>query len=157
MTTLRAVLWKCAATLLLAASMSAQAAEWRGITDSEGFTWARVLIVNNSAQVSTWSISNCRTARVSADNSADVHPQSNWDGKVEAGLVEYVWVYARNLADVLIVNADGGDAQFMETFSPAEQGDGEIVLIIAADGSLSSAAVEPALYELPVVTGAMPE
>lgn len=149
-------MWKLWLALLVVCS-SAHAATLLGVTDAEGFTWARVAIVNNSETDSNWSISGGRTAIASTDSAAEVDAQFDWDGVVAAGSSEYVWVYGRDLAEVVIANADGGVAEFYGTTAVDGAGDGEVVVVVNADGTTAVSVEAVDAYSAPAVTGALPE
>lgn len=136
---------------------NADAAGWQGVLDPDGFTWARIRIVNLTAEPSNWSISGGRTAVASDVTAAIVDPELDWDGVVEPNTSEYVWVYGESIEDIRIANADGGTSAYLGQALPVADGDGELVIVVAADGT-SSVTVEPvASCEPPVVTGTLPE
>jgi hypothetical protein len=142
--------------LAVAVCANSWAATWLGVKDPDGRTWARVKFVNLSSANSTWVISNCRTAKASTLDSADVDAEADWDGVVDAGSGEYVWVYGVLAGEVSFGNADGGPSAFIGAETPAADGDGEIVFTIAEDGTVSMAieAVEP--FSVPTVNGSLP-
>ncbi len=149
-------MWKLWLVLFVVCS-STHAATLRGVLDAEGFTWARVAIVNNSEADSNWSVSGGRTAIASTDSSAEVDQQFDWDGVVAAGSSEYVWVYGRDLTEVVVANADGGVAEFYGTTAVDGAGDGEIVIVVNADGTTAVSVEASDAYASPSVTGTLPE
>jgi hypothetical protein len=137
-------------------TMAADAATWRGVTDDSGLTWARIRIVNASGQDSNWSISNCRTAINAGHDAAVTDASLNWNGVVAAGASTYVWVYGVLNGDVLLDNADGGASALAVAASPVDGGDGEWVVSIAADGSVTTYIEAAASYGIPSRTGTLP-
>lgn len=143
--------------MVLTAALAVHAATWSGIQDSAGFTWARVLIINDSDADSNWSISGGRTAVQSDADNAEVDQSTDWDGRVPAGQTVYVWVYGIDLSSVTIANADGGDASYLGEFTLDAAGDGEAVIVVNADGTTSVDVVASESYAAPFVTGQLPE
>lgn len=127
---------------------TAQAATWRGVIDDDGTIWARVKIVNESGWAVSLAVWNCRTAVFSTEDSAETSLDENWDAEVEAGTTEYVWVYGGvrtvdgetgevSTSDLAVnISSDDGVAYRAE-FVPAEDGDGEWVITVNADGEIS--------------------
>lgn len=146
-----------AAIVLSVAAMTANATAWRGITDESGLTWARIRIVNQSSHVSNWSISNCRTATSSGPAAALTDSVLNWNGAVGAGESTYVWVYGVLDSAVYLDNADGGNSAYGAASEPIEGADGEWVVSIAPDGTVSTF-IEPVNpYGLPNQSGTLPQ
>jgi hypothetical protein len=137
-----------AALMSLAATASAA---WRGVTDAQGCTWARVRIVNDSSTDSNWSLSNCRTAVESTETTATVDADSDWSGLVPAGTETVVWVYGQDLVQVNVANADGGTSSYFNQASILEGGDGELVILVGNDGS-PLVSIEPTdAYTVPFI------
>lgn len=145
-----------AALLLVCCVATARARTWLGVQDQDGRTWARVKFVNLSASDSHWAIWNCRTAVASAADAAEVNPQMDWDGTVEANSEEVVWVYGVLFGDVQIANADGGASEFRAAVAPSAEGDAELVITIAEDGAVSLSVEAVEAYGVPAVTGELP-
>lgn len=136
---------------------SVRAATWLGVEDSSGFTWARALIVNNSDVDSNWSLSGCRTAVSSDADMATVDAEFDWDGVVAAGSSEYVWVYGRDISEINVANADGDASAYLGSELLDASGDGELVIVVSAEG-ISSVSVEAVdSYAAPIVTGGLPQ
>jgi len=142
--------------LITLVASAVQAASWLAIEDSSGVTWARVLIVNDSETDSNWSLSGCRTAVASDAETAETDAEFDWDGVVEAGTSEYVWVYGSEISEINIANADGDASAFIGSELLDAAGDGELVIAIATDGTSSVAVEAGAAYSAPVVTGGAP-
>jgi hypothetical protein len=125
---------------------------WRGVRDATGCTWARVKFVNNSSQVSNWIFGQCRVARNSTAASAVTDQSFDGDGAVDPGATRYVWVYGVLSGDVEIANADGGISAYRGAYTPSNTGDGELVVTVAEDGTVS-AHLEAAAYTIPAHSG----
>jgi hypothetical protein len=131
---------------------------WLGVLDAEGRTWARIKFVNQSASPSNWAISNCRAAVSSDEAAASTDAVADWDGVVDAGATEYVWIYGFLSGDVSVDSADGGASAFNGVASPAGDGaSGEWVITIANDGSVTASIDTVVPYGVPSVTGDLPE
>jgi hypothetical protein len=143
--------------LITLVASAVQASSWLAIEDSSGVTWARVLIVNNSESDSNWSLSGCRTAVASDAESAETDAEFDWDGVVEAGTSEYVWVYGSEISEINIANADGDASAFLGSELLDAAGDGELVIAVSAEGTSSVAVEAGASYSAPVVSGGAPQ
>jgi len=144
-----------AAIAVCMTSLSSEAATWRGATDSQGVTWARIKFVNQSGHASNWSISNCRTTTSAGQGAAATDAAKDWNGVVAPGSTAYVWVYAVD-GDVLMDNADGGSSAYNAAASPMDGADAEWVVTIGADGTVESSLELADAYQVPVRTGTMP-
>ena len=129
------------------------AQSWRSVDDSEGCTWARVIVVNQSEVDSNWSLSGCRTAVASGADTATVDAEFDWDGVVEAGTSEYVWIYGSGIGEINIANADGDASAFLGAETLDAIGGGELTIVIAADGTSSVSVEEASAYTAPIVVG----
>lgn len=136
---------------------SVQAATWLALQDSSGVTWARALIINNSDADSNWSLSGCRTAVASTADSAEVDQEFDWDGVVEAGTSQYVWIYGRDIDEVNIANADGDASAYLGSAVLDGAGDGELVIEVSEAGTSSVTVEAGASYASPIVTGGLPQ
>jgi hypothetical protein len=145
-----------AIAMVITGAAASHAADWRGATDASGLTWARIRIDNQSAQASNWSISNCRTATSAGHDAAVTDASLNWNGVAAPGASTYVWVYGVLSGDVLLDNADGGASALAVAASPVDGGDGEWVVSIAADGSVTTYIEAAASYGIPSRTGTLP-
>ena len=137
---------------LIATAGVSSGQNWRAVQDPSGITWGRIRIVNESANVSNWSISNCRPAVSSTETVAVTSQELNWDGVVHAGETYYVWVYGVAISTVNIANADGGASAYVGEHALASDGDGELVITIAADGAVTTM-IESASYIAPNYSG----
>jgi hypothetical protein len=117
--------------------------------DADGKIWARVRFINDSSLETYWNVWNCRTAVESTAGTAVTDFSGGWDTIVEAGASEYVWVYGdvteRDEAGAVInvLNLEVGIASddgitYRATSVPVDGGDGELVITIAPDGSISA-------------------
>jgi len=137
-------------------ALSSQAATWLGVQDSSGCTWARVKIINDSTSDSSWIISNCRTAVASGQNSAETDSNQDWSGLVSAGTTAYVWIYGVSAGEVSIASAGGTESGYNAVATTDEAGDGEWVITVDAEGTVSGGIVT-ASYGLPSQSGTMPD
>lgn len=139
---------------LMTASANAQTS-WRSVTDAGGCTWARVQFVNQSAQTTYWVIWNGRAAIDSTDTSAVTDSDYDWDGVVNAGETRYVWVYGFGIsgASPNIGSASGTVGGYQGTNTLTDAGDGEWVVTIAADGTVTAAVAPGAVYDAPSRSG----
>jgi hypothetical protein len=128
---------------------------WRAMQDAKGWTWARVTFVNESTNVSNWTVWNCRTAVTSTVDRATSHPRLNWDGVVNPEETQIVWVYVMDAfsEDVHIDNADGGPSAYRGAYTPSLTGDSEWVIMITTDSTVRARLVTGAAYEAPIHTG----
>jgi len=149
----------CCFVVMLVAVMTftASASTWLGIQDSEGYTWARVLLVNESDSDSNWSISGCRTAVASDADTAEVDSAFDWNGRVAAGSSQYVWVYGKEISEIFIANADGDASAYLGSVVLDESGDGELVIVVGADGASSVSVEASDGYSVPMVAGGLPQ
>lgn len=154
----RSVLMVLMFVIVLGASVVAtHAADWRAVVDGNGCVWARVFFVNNSAADSNWIIRNCRTAISSSDSAAVTDAELDWDGVVPAGAMMPVWVYGfLQEAYIDVANADGGASTYDGSATLVEEGDGELVITIAVDGTVSVEVQAVTPYGAPSQSGTMP-
>ena len=138
---------------LVAGAVDASAQSWRGVSSVDGITWARVLIVNNSPDVSNWGLWNCRTAVDSSGTTALTDQELNWDGVVNPGETRYVWVYSTAFVDVNIGSAGGTDTGLQTSDAMVDSGDSDLVITIAADGTMTSSLAAGATYDAPTHSG----
>lgn len=136
--------------------LSAEAATWRGVTDANGCSWARINIVNNSSADTTWAISNCRTAIGSTSDAAQTDAEQDWSGVVAANSSAYVWVYGLISGDVNVSTAGGTASGYNGYASLDYAGDGEWVINVDANGDVT-ASVEAASYGAPAQSGTLPD
>ena len=141
---------------LAMSTITAHAATWQSAQDESGCTWARALIVNDSAADSNWSLSGCRTATSSDADAATIDPLVDWDGIVEAGTSEYVWVYGTGIGDISIANADGDASAYLGSAPLDDIRDGELVIVVSSDGTSSVSVEIASAYAAPAVTGELP-
>lgn len=130
---------------------SGSAQTWRAAQDARGWTWARVTFVNQSTNASNWTVWNCRAAVSSSATAATIDPVLNWDGVVNPGETHYVWIYVMGAFsdEAHIDSGDGGASSYRGAYTPSLAGDGEWVITLATDSTVTATLVPGASYEAP--------
>lgn len=136
-------------------------ANCRGVMDTNGTMWVRIKLENSSPSPVTFAIWDCRTAVDSTDTTAVTDFSGGPGPTVNPGETRVVWLYG----GVVSVDADTGEvttsdldikiaSQDAITYSgsctPQDGADGEWVVTIAADGSMSESLELGATYVVPV-------
>jgi hypothetical protein len=129
---------------------------WRGVVDDGGATWARIKIVNSSAEDTAWTFSNCRTAIAAASDTAETDAELDWEGLVPAGSTATVWVYGLLSGQINVATADGTVSGFYGLKETDPLGNNEWVIMVDADGAVTDQ-MDPASYDLPLQTGSLPD
>jgi hypothetical protein len=124
---------------------------WRAVQDTKGWTWARVMFVNQSTNAANWTVWNCRATVSSTAKTATTDPVLNWDGVVNPGETRYVWLYVMGAFsdDAHIDSGDGGASSYRGAYTPSPAGDSEWVITLAADSTVTARLASGASYQAP--------
>jgi hypothetical protein len=139
---------------LLVSAISSFGQSWRAVQDANGWTWARVTLVNQSGMACNWAVWNCRAAVDSTATAANTDADLNWDGVLNPGETRYVWLYVMYAADGIpggahIASAGGGQSGYSAAYAPSLAGDGEWVITVASDGTVAETIATGATYTAP--------
>lgn len=143
--------------VMLVMTVGVFASGWLSVYDSTGITWARIKFVNESSDASNWAVWNCRTAVYSDAGYAQTDAVADWDGIVNAGEIQYVWVYGFLDSEVYIANTDGDESSHQAVASLDPNGSSEWVVTIHSDRTVTSTLEPVQPYGAPAQEGALPE